>query len=269
MRLTGSERFSTSAKGVRALTTVVRATTITCLTEKAAGEKRRKAKKVKKKVTAEESKKSAEAAAVALLQRSQGTRSAVFAAARIGNAAGVQKGVWEESVDAAGGEVLPGAVAFVQQPPKDVQQTLLHIAAAKGDTGLIKWLIEHNAEADERDSREFTAFHIALAKGYLDVVKYFIATYPPREEEHFPIYRAPKSTSLLTMALQTAEPELVWIILEGRLASLEEIHHSWAWIQSSTGKTALSEPGLKGASKWDEIVHMLKVYGKLTPPPSR
>lgn len=56
----------------------------------------------------------------------------------------MKKGVWEDAVDAAGGEVTTGGAQFVQAPPSDPQETLLHIAARNGDHALVKWLDEHS-----------------------------------------------------------------------------------------------------------------------------
>jgi hypothetical protein len=237
--------------------------------EKAAAEKRRTAKKAKKKASATVAKQSAEATAAAIAQRAQATRSAVFAAARAGDSPAVRKGVWEDGVDAAGGEVRHGAEAAIQRPPKDANETLLHIAAAKGDVDLVAWLCDHSAEAEERDARGYTPLHVALEKGHVPVVKHFMDAYPPREDEHSGVYSAPPNISLLTMALGTANPELVWIVLDARLTPGDEIRQAWAWVHSAPGKKALTGTSAKkGKTKWDEVVDMLKVYGKLTPPPS-
>ena len=60
-----------------------------------------------------------------------------------GDFARVKKGVWEESVDAAGGEVLPGSEQFIPQHPKDANETLLHIAARQGNIEFVEWLDNH------------------------------------------------------------------------------------------------------------------------------
>jgi hypothetical protein len=46
-------------------------------------------------------------------------------------------------VDAAGGEVIIGCEEFVQVPPKDSKETLLHIASRRGDINLVQWLDDH------------------------------------------------------------------------------------------------------------------------------
>ena len=111
--------------------------------EKIAAEERQKAKKQNKKAQAELQRHKAAQAANAQQRRVQLTRSAVFAAARAGDAIKVKKGVWEDNVDAAGGEVKTGCDEFVQLPPMDSKQTLSHIAARNGDADLVQWLDGH------------------------------------------------------------------------------------------------------------------------------
>ena len=112
-------------------------------TDRREAEKRREAKAAKKKVQAEASRKSAEEKAQAQQERAQALRSAVFAAARSGNAKKVQQGVWEDSVDAAGGEIKPGCEAYFKSKLKDPLETLSHIVASNGDAELFEWLDTH------------------------------------------------------------------------------------------------------------------------------
>ena len=111
--------------------------------ERKAAEKRREVKATKKKAEAEASRRNAEQKAHTQQERTQTLRSAVFAAARTGNIDKVKKGIWEDGVDAAGGEVKPGSEAFVKAKPKDAQETLAHVAAAKGNLDLFEWLDIH------------------------------------------------------------------------------------------------------------------------------
>ena len=111
--------------------------------ERLEAEKRQKNKIEAKKAQAEAVRKSSEERAKLLLQEAQTIRSSVFAAAREGNAAKVKKGIWEDAVDAAGGEVKNGSVEFVKDHPVDTKETLLHIASASGDFELVKWLDSH------------------------------------------------------------------------------------------------------------------------------
>ena len=68
----------------------------------------------------------------------QTLRSQIFAAARKGDAATVRRGVWEQNVDAAGGELLKGSDAPVRSRPTDLKETLMHIAARNGDLDLVE-----------------------------------------------------------------------------------------------------------------------------------
>jgi hypothetical protein len=111
--------------------------------ERLEAEKRQKNKIEAKKAQAEAVRKSSEERAKLLLQEAQTIRSSVFAAARAGNAAKVKKGIWENAVDAAGGEVKSGSADFVKVHPVDAKETLLHIASASGDFELVKWLDSH------------------------------------------------------------------------------------------------------------------------------
>ena len=89
------------------------------------------------------SKKTAEQKARTQQEQSQILRSSIFAAARRGDSNKVQKGIWEDSVDAAGGEIKAGCDAFVKSKPLDPQETLAHIAASRGDANLFEWLDTH------------------------------------------------------------------------------------------------------------------------------
>lgn len=116
----------------------------THFSERAAAEERQKAKMEAKKARGEAQRSRAEATARILQQQTQSKRSAVFAAARAGNRDKVKSGVWEDGVDAAGGEVKAGCDAFVETAPNDPQETLLHIAARNGDKELVAWLDAHS-----------------------------------------------------------------------------------------------------------------------------
>lgn len=115
-----------------------------CDIERLATEQRQKAKAKDRKAQARASSKATAKAKEAAQKRAQTTRSAVFAAARKGEAAKVKKGIWEDDVDAAGGEVLDGHLLFVPSMPSDLKETLLHIATKKGDAELVVWLDSHS-----------------------------------------------------------------------------------------------------------------------------
>jgi hypothetical protein len=78
------------------------------------------------------------------LGHAQNLRSATFAAARSGDAAKVRAMIRGHSVDATGGEIARGCEDYVKIPPTDPKQTLMHIAASRRDTGLVKWLDTHS-----------------------------------------------------------------------------------------------------------------------------
>lgn len=73
-----------------------------------AGAARRESKLSAKKQKAAAEKAAAASRALDLLQKAQINRAAVFAAAKRGDASAVKRGIWEDNVDAAGVERLPG-----------------------------------------------------------------------------------------------------------------------------------------------------------------
>lgn len=113
-------------------------------TERLDAELRQKQKVEAKKAQAEAARKSSEERAKAILRSAQETRSSIFTAARKGDSGKVKKGIWEQGVDAAGGEIKAGCAAFVKVPPQDPQETLLHIAVTNNDLDLVKWLDSHS-----------------------------------------------------------------------------------------------------------------------------
>jgi hypothetical protein len=81
---------------------------------------------------------------------SQRKRSEVFKMARSGDAEGVKKAIWEQNVDAAGGEYLVGMkedpifAKSWKDADCDLNETLLHIFARSGELDMVKWLIDHS-----------------------------------------------------------------------------------------------------------------------------
>ena len=112
--------------------------------ERRKAEKRQKAKASNKKAQAEASRKNAESTARLQAQRVQVLRSEMFAAARSGDFPKVKRGIWEDDVDAAGGEIKKGSEEFVSKVPTDPSETLMHIAASKGDADFVQWLDDHS-----------------------------------------------------------------------------------------------------------------------------
>ncbi|KAJ3530392.1 hypothetical protein NMY22_g8590 [Coprinellus aureogranulatus] len=231
--------------------------------EKQAAEKRQKQKQEEKKSKAEKERKKAEEASKQQFQKSQKLRSEVFKAARDGNIQKVKQGVWENSVDATGGEVRSGCEGFVKVAPKDPKETLLHIAAKRGDLDLIEWLGSHGADMEEKDSQGLTVLHTALKIGQVAISKYIFENYPPDDAEA--LYDPPKGSSLLALALQSKEPELAWLILDNKLASPVDIEKAWQQMTSSNAKSS-SEAKFRESDKYSDILQLLKKYGNLTPP---
>lgn len=264
------------------------------LPEKEEREQRQKAKKANKKGEAEALRKKAADAVRTQQQRAQTLRSATFAAARAGDAAKVKKGVWEDNVDAAGGEVRKGCEGFVTTAPADPKETLMHIAVKNGDADLVQWLDAHStslnsslsqirwliitfylgAEPDERDSQGLTAFHLAVKLGHIHIIKEpFFENYPPKESEHSGIYSAPPSTSVLSLAIDSCEPEVVWMILDNGIPNSQDTSKAWTRVSSGNWKESMKKKSLPGGRKvddqnLDEIRHLLMVFGGFTPPPT-
>ncbi|TFK88086.1 DnaJ-domain-containing protein [Polyporus arcularius HHB13444] len=219
-------------------------------------EQRQRAKSSAKKAEAEASRKAAEQKVRAQQEKVQALRSKVFEAARRKDAAAVKKGVYEDNVDASGGEIRKGAESFAKSTPVDPKETLLHIAAKHGDIDLVQWLDSHGAEPDERNGEDMTAYHIALRNGYPEIVKHYYETYPPTDKDYAYIYRSPKSQSTLRVALESREPELAWMVLDKSLYNQTEIDDAWKLVASKKFKSSISP-----AAKYDEFKNLFATYG--------
>ncbi|THH26471.1 hypothetical protein EUX98_g7720 [Antrodiella citrinella] len=230
--------------------------------EKKESEARQKNKAKAKKAQAEASRQSAKDTTRQLLQRTQTLRSAVFAAARQGEAAKVKKGVWEDAIDAAGGEIKRGGEEFVKNLPKDPQETLMHICVRKGDVELFEWLDTHSADPEERNKEGLTPFHLALQLGKMPIVKYFFDNHPP-SDDYAGIYERPPSKSVINVALESREPEAVWAVLDKGLASKEDMEKAWSYVTSNTCKQSFVKAlgAQKGPARLDEITNLLVTYG--------
>ncbi|KIK57672.1 hypothetical protein GYMLUDRAFT_45835 [Collybiopsis luxurians FD-317 M1] len=239
--------------------------------ERTAAEQRQKAKNGERAAKAKAQREQAEDVARAQREKAQMNRSTVFQAARKGDVDQVKQGVWEDNVDAAGGEVKPGHEDFVKIMPNDAQETLLHIAARQGDTDLVKWLDAHGAEIEERDGEDRTAFHVAVQYGHQDIITHFFDSYSPKDPDHSQVY-AFSRTNVLSLALQSHEPQVVWMVLQNGLATSREINHAWSWITSTEGQKSMNQysKGVSGdvEGKLNDILKLLMRYGELTPPPT-
>ncbi|KAI9570462.1 hypothetical protein HD554DRAFT_2018480 [Boletus coccyginus] len=236
--------------------------------ERKEAEERQRAKAASKKAETESQRKKAAETAQLQQQRVQTLRSATFAAARAGDASKVKKGVWEDEVDPAGGEIKMGRENYVAVHPEDPMETLSHIAAQNGDTDLVEWLDAHSADPEERNSYGLSAFHIALQHGHVQILKYFFESYDPKQEDHNAIYDISPPESLLSIALDSAEPEVVWMILDRGLATSRDIGNAWTEVTSQGGRQTLLEKVDNDSMKCTEIQNLLMSYGGFTPPPT-
>ncbi|KAK0484024.1 hypothetical protein IW261DRAFT_1606085 [Armillaria novae-zelandiae] len=217
-------------------------------------EQRRREKHKGKKTKAAARRRQAKQAIRAHLQKAQALRSAFFAAARESNTTKVKAGIWEEDVDAAGGEIKRDCERFVSQKPKDPQETLLHIAVLKGDHELVVWLDAHNADPEERNSEGLIAFHIALRSDHQNVVT---------ENHSKLIYAPPESTNLLALGLDPRDPEVVWMILDKSLTGSDDISKAWSWVTSTEGYNMTLKPNSVHEALNDNL---LMRFGGFIPP---
>ncbi|TFK30138.1 DnaJ-domain-containing protein [Coprinopsis marcescibilis] len=230
--------------------------------ERLAAEQRQKQKQEAKKSRAEAEKKKAEDIARTMAQKAQRLRSEAFEAARAGDAVKVKHSVWELSVDASGGEIKVGAETFVTKRAEDPKQTLLHIAATNGDLDLVQWLSTHGGDMEERNSEGLTVLHLALKNGQITIAQYIFDEYPPDDAPA--TFDSPASKSSLMLAIQSGEPELVWMVLNNGLATSEQINEAWARA-TSNGNPEIS---MDRESKEADIIRLLMRYGGFTPPPA-
>ena len=112
---------------------------------------------------------------------------------------------------------------------------------------------------EERNSQGFTVLHTALKLGRISIVKHLVETYPLSHSDA--LYENPQGSTLLSLALESGEPELVWFVLENKLASPEDINKTWTKVTS--GKNSYSK---QSSEKHSDIIQLLKKYGGFTPP---
>lgn len=132
-------------------------------------------------------------------------------------------------------------------------------------------LLDANSE-EARNSDGLTPFHVALQLGHIDIVKYFFEAHDPKDEDFVDVYSTPKSTTLLSLAVLSHEPEVVWMVLDRSLASTEDINASWSWITSAKGRSVMAKranhKNKVQLERFDDIVMLIQRYGDFTPPPS-
>ncbi|KAG1772803.1 DnaJ-domain-containing protein [Suillus occidentalis] len=230
---------------------------------------RQQVKVASKKAESIAARKRAAETAEAQQQRAQTIRSEAFSAARKGDAVKVRKAIWEDNVDAAGGEIKPGCETYVKRPPEDPKETLLHIATQRGDVDLVEWLDAHSADPEERNSAGLSAFHSALQHGCIPIINYFFQSYDPKQDDdHGAIYSLSPPMSLLSLALESGQPEVVWVILEKGLASTQDIGNAWTQVTSGQTNQPLFKKLPRDSVKFSEIQNLLMTFGGFTPPPT-
>ena len=111
-----------------------------------------------------------------------------------------------------------------------------------------------------------TAFHIALKHGHTSVLKHFFDTYPPKEPEFKAIYKLNGSNTLLELALESSEPEVVWMILDQGLANTQDIAKIWPRVSPSSEKVPTSNKSTRKRENMEEIRNLLMTFGGFTPP---
>jgi len=112
-----------------------------------------------------------------------------------------------------------------------------------------------------------TAFHLALQRGQLTIVNHFLSEYPPHHSDSSAIYDSSECSDLLSLALESREPELVWIILDNKLVSRQELTKAWKWASTDSGiKTLRGRASAKELEKAADIQKLLNQYGGFSSP---
>lgn len=99
------------------------------------------------------------------------------------------------------------------------------------------------------------------------MVNYFLSEYPPHDSDSSAIYKSSGCPDLLSLALESREPELVWIILDNKLASRQELSKAWNWASTDSGiKTLQGQASAKELEKAADIQKLLNQYGGFSSP---
>lgn len=113
---------------------------------------------------------------------------------------------------------------------------------------------------EERSSAALTPFHVALEKGRVSALKYILEAHSPEDNEG--IYDAPPSKSLLFIALESCQPEVVWMVLNNKLATKEDMANAWSFVLNDAQGIFRKTPGLaKPDEKVEEITNLLITFG--------
>lgn len=116
------------------------------------------------------------------------------------------------------------------------------------------------ADPEEKNSQGLTAFHVAVKQGHISIVHLFLETYPPEDSDSKLIYDYSECSNLISLALESHEPEIVWIILNNKLATLQEIRQALVSVTSEKG--AVLSASAEDREKAEDIIKLLKRYGK-------
>lgn len=101
----------------------------------------------------------------------------------------------------------------------------------------------------------------------------FFENYSPKQEEHSAIYVAPDSVSLLLLAIESGEPEVLWMIHEQGLTTTLDIERAWTLVSTPNWKAQALKRATPAGPKRDsqklhEIRQLLMTFGGFTPPPT-
>lgn len=90
--------------------------------------------------------------------------------------------------------------------------------------------------------------------------------YPPKEQEHKGIYDTHGGINLLSLTIESGEPELVWMILDNGLFTSQDMRSGW----SLASQAVDAQKGTKDANKGkaSDILKLLERYGDFSPPPT-
>lgn len=94
----------------------------------------------------------------------------------------------------------------------------------------------------------------------MSALKYLLDAHSPEDNEG--IYDAPPSKSLLFIALESCQPEVVWMVLNNQLATKEDMANAWSFVLSDAQGIFRKTPGLtKPDEKVEEITNLLIMFG--------
>jgi hypothetical protein len=119
-----------------------------------------------------------------------------------------------------------------------------------------------DADAEEVDSDGLSAFHISVRVGALPVMKYFLSAYPPDDDDSLAIYNTTGNAALITLAVESAEPEAAWLILNHKSFWEQiDVNDAARWLDSPVSKPAFERRhGPAAQAKRQEMQSVLQNY---------